>query len=213
MSDKVLNETENKFVLYVNEALDAVKMTKDPEELNRYRRLFKKCVPLTMRSYVAAYLAKQAISSNTTPETSFQSGKVQKDIKTTHQVPHQTSHTSKPKIVLNEDEAKVLFFSVGRKRGVTPKDIITVIMQNVELPREHIGEIKLLDNYCFVQIMNESSEAVISHLNNTRYRGRSLSVSYATQKERVEEKIEELNSDSTVESSPSDVTNSGERLI
>lgn len=199
MSSKVLNEIEDKFVSYVSEALNAVKMTKDPEELNRYRRLFKKCVPLTMRSYVAAYLAKEAISSNAKPVIPFQSERVAKDTKSSFQNIHQTPHVSKPKIVLSEDEAKVLFFSVGRKRGVTPKDIITLIMQNVELPREHIGEIKLLDNYCFVQVMNENAQSVMSNLNNTRYRGRPLSVSYATQKE---DKKEEL--DIALEASSSD---------
>ena len=91
-------------------------------------------------------------------------------------------HQGKPKIVLSEEESKVLFFSVGRKRGVGPKDIITLLMQNVELPREHIGEIKILDNYCFVQVKTENADAVIAQLNNFRYRGRSLSVSYATVK-------------------------------
>lgn len=208
MSVKVLNEIEDKFVLYVNEALDAVKMTKNPEELNRYRRLFKKCVPLTMRSYVAAYLAKKAISANVKSGSTVQSERVQKDTKNSFPT-HQASHVSKPKIVLNENEAKVLFFSVGRKRGVTPKDIITLIMQNVELPREHIGEIKLLDNYCFVQIMSESAESVISNLNNTRYRGRPLSVSYATQKE----KTEQLNQDTSDESSSNAATESNEKVI
>lgn len=205
MSSEVLNEIENKFVSYVSKALDAVKMTKNPEDLNRYRRLFKKCVPLTMRSYVAAYLAKEAIFTNIKPVSVFQNEKVKKDTKSTFQSPH----ISKPKIILNENEAKVLFFSVGRKRGVTPKDIITLIMQNVELPREHIGEIKLLDNYCFVQIMCESSESVISHLNNTRYRGRPLSVSYAAQKE----KTAEVNSSTSLESSYNDSTETSEKVI
>ena len=64
MSNEVLNEIENKFVSYISNALDAVKMVKDPEVLNRYRKLFKQHVPITMRSYVAAYLAKEAVSVN-----------------------------------------------------------------------------------------------------------------------------------------------------
>lgn len=177
MSNEDLNETEAKFVSYVSAALDAVRMSENPEELNRYRKLFKKCVPLTMRSYVAAYLAKEQVgglkgtSSKTQPFT--------KEAKTNF-------HNSKPKIVLDEKDAKVLFFSVGRRRGVNPKDIITLIMQNVEIPREHIGEIKILENYCFVQIMAESADSVVESLNNFRYRGRMLSVSYSTKLDKDE---------------------------
>ncbi|MGP1437485.1 MAG: DbpA RNA binding domain-containing protein [Treponema sp.] len=171
MSDKVLNEIEQKFISCVTEALDSVRMSDDPKELDRYRKLFKKNVPLTMRSYVASYLAKQMVLNG---------GKLINNVRINSKESYLSFHQSKPKIILGKDEAKVLFFSIGRKRGVSPKDIITLIMQNTSVPREHIGEIKLLDNYCFVQIMKENAEGVIAGLNNSRYRGRPLSVSYAT---------------------------------
>jgi len=169
VSDEVLNEIEKKFVSCVTQALESVKTADNPEELDRYRKLFRQNVPFTMRSYVASYLAKQLVmdgrssSGNRNNPPPF--------------------HQAKPKIILGKEEAKVLFFSIGRKRGVSPKDIITLIMQNTSVPRDHIGEIKLLDNYSFVQIMKENAEGVIAGLNNSRYRGRPLSVSYATNKE------------------------------
>ena len=173
----MLTETENKFVSQVIEALDAVKMYRNPEELNRYKKLFKKNVPLTMRSYVAAYLAKEAVlrqpsraNNSTVSFAQTRDGKP-------------SFHTGKPKIVLKDNEAQVLFFSVGRRRGIGPKDIITLVMQNVEIPREHIGEIRILENYCFVQIMKENAEDVLNTLNNYRFRGKALSVSYAGSRE------------------------------
>lgn len=169
VSNEVLNEIEKKFVSCVTQALESVKATDKPEELDRYRKLFKRNVPLTMRNYVASYLAKQLVM-----DSRFSSGARNNNA---------PFHQAKPKIILGKEEAKVLFFSIGRKRGVSPKDIITLIMQNTSVPREHIGEIKLLDNYCFVQIMKENAESVIAGLNNSRYRGRPLSVSYATNRE------------------------------
>lgn len=183
MSDEVLNEIEQKFVSCVTQALDSVKMAEDPKELDRYRSLFRKAVPFTMRSYVASYLAKQIVCSKST-NMARPNGKES----------YSTFHQAKPKIILGKEEAKILFFSIGRKRGISPKDIITLIMQNTPVPREHIGEIKLLDNYCFVQIMKENAEGVIAGLNNSRYRGRPLSVSYATKTDN-----EELNSSETLE--------------
>jgi len=172
----MLTETENKFVSRVIEALDAVKMYRNPEELNRYKKLFKKNVPLTMRSYVAAYLAKEAVLRQPSRANSTVSFAQTRDGKASF-------HTGKPKIVLKDNEAQVLFFSVGRRRGIGPKDIITLVMQNVEIPREHIGEIRILENYCFVQIMKENAEDVLNTLNNYRFRGKALSVSYAGSRE------------------------------
>jgi len=169
VSDEVLNEIEKKFVSCVTQALESVKTADNPEELDRYRKLFRQNVPFTMRSYVASYLAKQLVMDGR-----FSSGNRNNNA---------PFHQAKPKIILGKEEAKVLFFSIGRKRGVSPKDIITLIMQNTSVPRDHIGEIKLLDNYSFVQIMKENAEGVIAGLNNSRYRGRPLSVSYATNKE------------------------------
>lgn len=173
MSTEILNDIEKKFVSIVSQALNDVEMSREPEKLNRFRKLFKKHVPLTKRSYVAAYLAKQAIGE-------------EEDIET-HSHPHTSKimksvHQGKPKIILSENEAKSLFFGVGRKRGVGPKEIITLIMQNTEVPREHIGEIKILENYCFVQVKKENADEVIESLNEFKFRGRPLSVSYATSK-------------------------------
>lgn len=173
VSTETLNDIEKRFVSVVSQALNDVEMSKEPEELNRFRRLFKKHVPLTKRSYVAAYLAKQAISGNEKAE-------LPSYLQTSR--PPRPIHPGKPKIVLKEEEAKSLFLSVGRKRGIGPKEIITLIMQNTELPREHIGEIKILENYCFVQVKKEDADEVIECLNNSRFRGRPLSVSYATSK-------------------------------
>jgi len=189
VSTESLNDIETAFVSVVTEALYNVEMSKEPEELNRFRKLFKKHVPLTKRSYVAAYLAQKAILSD--------GGKASLSQPLASNT-QRASYQSKPKIILKDDEAKSLFFGVGRKRGVGPKEIITLIMQNTELPREHIGEIKILENYCFVQVKKEDADEVIENLNNLKYRGRPLSVSYATSKpERREESLGEAGQDSS----------------
>ena len=43
-------------------AVTAVKTEEDPLVLNEYKKLFKKNVPLTLRSYVASYIVKQLAS-------------------------------------------------------------------------------------------------------------------------------------------------------
>ena len=173
VSTEILNDFEKRFISVVSKALHDVEMSKEPEELNRLRKLFKKNVPLTKRSYVAAYLAKQSING-------IEKKEIHSDSNTPK--PSPSLQQRKPKVVLNEEEAKSLFLSVGRKRGVGPKDIITLIMHNTELPREHIGEIKILENYCFVQVKKENADEVIASLNTYKFRGRPLCVSYAISK-------------------------------
>ena len=52
---------EQRFVEMLKNAVERVKNEEDPVELNQYKKLFKKNVPFTLRSYVAAYLAKNAV--------------------------------------------------------------------------------------------------------------------------------------------------------
>jgi len=56
-------------------------------------------------------------------------------------------------------------------------------MQTAQIEREHIGEIRVLDNYSFVQVLTDDAEAVISALNESEYRGRKLAVSYSRKRE------------------------------
>ena len=59
-----------------------------------------------------------------------------------------------------------------------PRDLIGLIMQNVEIEREHVGDIRVLDNYSFVQVITEDAQKIIDALNEFEYRGRKLVVSF-----------------------------------
>ena len=82
-----------------------------------------------------------------------------------------------------EEESTSLFIGVGRKRGIFPKDIITLLIQGAGISREHIGDIRILDNYCFVQVMQNEAETIIEKLNNSYYRGKNLTVSHSRRPE------------------------------
>ena len=53
MSNKIRIEDEEQLISSLKDLIEAIKTQENPEELNLYRRIFKKAVPLTMRSYVA----------------------------------------------------------------------------------------------------------------------------------------------------------------
>lgn len=178
MSNKIRIEDEEQLISSLKDLIEAIKTQENPEELNLYRRIFKKAVPLTMRSYVAAYLIKQAgIGGSRIYKKDNRNGLGKGTFK------QNSARPSRPKVILAEEESTSLFIGVGRKRGIFPKDIITLLIQGAGISREHIGDIRILDNYCFVQVMQNEAETIIEKLNNSYYRGKNLTVSHSRRPE------------------------------
>jgi uncharacterized protein TP_1029 len=178
VSNKIRIEDEEQLISSLKDLIEAIKTQENPEELNLYRRIFKKAVPLTMRSYVAAYLIKQAgIGGSRIYKKDNRNGLGKGTFK------QNSARPSRPKVILAEEESTSLFIGVGRKRGIFPKDIITLLIQGAGISREHIGDIRILDNYCFVQVMQDEAETIIEKLNNSYYRGKNLTVSHSRRPE------------------------------
>ena len=178
MSNKIRIEDEEQLISSLKDVVEAIKTQENPEELNLYRRIFKKAVPLTMRSYVAAYFIKQAgIGGSRIYKKDNRNGLGKGSFK------QNSARPSRPKVILAEEESTSLFIGVGRKRGIFPKDIITLLIQGAGISREHIGDIRILDNYCFVQVMQDEAETIIEKLNNSYYRGKNLTVSHSRRPE------------------------------
>ena len=93
------------------------------------------------------------------------------------------SEKSEPRNVLPDDVSTTLFVGIGRNRRVFPRDIIGLILQNAAIDRDHVGDIRVLDNYSFVQVITEDAETVIAALNDIEYRGRKLVVSHSRKRE------------------------------
>jgi len=216
---------EELIISYLKEIVQKIRTEEDPLELNEYRRLFRKAVPFTLRSYFAAYLLKQQFAGKQSarsgmPSRNERSGKNNKKERIESRPARQEEprrgktadsrrqegrgadsrldsrnesrlnearqsepRTVEPRIILAEEVSTTLFISIGRNRRVYPRDLIGLIMQNVEIEREHIGEIRVLDNYSFVQVITEDAEKIISSLNEFEYRGRKLAVSYSRKRD------------------------------
>ena len=194
MSNKIRIEDEEQLISSLKDVVEAIKTQENPEELNLYRRIFKKAVPLTMRSYVAAYFIKQTgIGGNRIYRRDSRNGIGKSPFK------QNSTRPVRPKVILAEEESTSLFIGVGRKRGIFPKDIITLLIQGAGIAREHIGDIRILDNYCFVQVMQDEAETIIEKLNNSYYRGRNLTVSHSRRPEDESFEDSENFNDETIE--------------
>lgn len=172
---------EEQISTFLKEALEAVKTEEDPEVLNAYRKIFRKNVPFTLRSYIAAYLIKEFESQ------SFARSKPYNRRSNTRFSDRPRGYFSErqpvERPVLDPSESVSIFMSIGRSRRVFPRDIITLLIQNADISRERIGDIRILDNYSFVQVMSEDADSIIQKLNDFPYRGRNLLVSYSRKPE------------------------------
>ena len=173
---------------HIARMLDRIRAEEDPHLLNEYRALFRKEISLFRRSWVSAYLLMlfdqgalgQADAGRTrkAAEARARNGGGRsaaiKDIEGS-----ETPGEARRGPPLPEGESKRLFFSVGRNRRVFPREILGLINAKTAIPREDIGNIRILDNYSFVQVRDTVAEQIITALNGCSFRGRTLAVNYA----------------------------------
>jgi superfamily II DNA/RNA helicase len=76
-----------------------------------------------------------------------------------------------------------LFVGVGKNRKVFPKDLSQLFSDNANVPKSDVGDIKILDNYSFVEVASKHAKPAIDLLNGMDFRGRKLTVNYARKKE------------------------------
>jgi len=75
-----------------------------------------------------------------------------------------------------------LFISIGKTRRIFPKDLIDLFTAKLDLTKNQIGVVKVLDNYSFLEISPGVAERAISTLSGFNYKGRRISVNYARKK-------------------------------
>ena len=131
-----------------------IKTEEDPEILDWYKKVFKKNVPIHLRSYVAALLIKES----------------SKDLKFVP-VPGENS------------DHKTLFVSIGKNRRVFPRDLSGIICNTLNITNESIGAIKVLDNYSFIDIAGDHAQRAIDLLDGTDFRGKKITVNFARKRD------------------------------
>lgn len=173
--------------------------------LTQLKKLFKKNVSLTRRNYVAALLLRNATQNfkgsrfnrdksekfekKFTKNEKFQRNeRTEKSERMDKSERTERTETSErperhPRVTIDPSMAETIFVSVGRGRGVFPRDLVGLLVSVAGFDRNRIGEIRVLSNYSFIQLFKEDCDKAISALNDYEYRGRKLSVSYSSKKE------------------------------
>ena len=142
---------KEKLELQIKTIIEEIKA--NPDNLAEYRKIFKKNVPIFLRSYFAAQLLKDS-------DGSF----------------------GKPKRRITPGNMKTLFISIGRRRKVHPRDLMKLFQKTLDIKSTEIGPIKVLDNYSFIDLNEKLSAKAVDQMNGMEYRGRKISVDFAKKK-------------------------------
>ena len=179
---------------FLQDTVEKIRSEKNPEVLDELKKVFKKNVPLTLRSYVAAYLIKNEMRHF---HGKYRSNKDFRENKKNYTerparekkpvVSEENTETEerqpRPRVQIDPELAATIFISIGRNRRVFPRDLVGLLVGAAGLDRDRIGDIRVLANYSFVQLFKEDADKAINALNGYEYRGRKLSVSYSRQKD------------------------------
>lgn len=174
------------------------KVESNPEYYEELKKVFKKNVPLTRRSYVAAFLlqaSKGAIyrfTPNRATRENFRERREENRRNRYEERKERQENTESepkersPRVEIAPENAATVFVSIGRNRHVFARDLLGLFINEAGIERERIGNIKVLANYSFVELFKEDADKAISALNDFDWRGRKLSVSYSEKKDAAE---------------------------
>ena len=74
-----------------------------------------------------------------------------------------------------------LFFNVGSKRHVEPRDFVGAIAGETGVPSRSIGAIEIHEHYSFVDVLDELADDIITVMNKAQIRGFSVAVGRAAE--------------------------------
>lgn len=203
---------------YLQEVVSRVKA--NPDEFEALKKVFKKNVPLTMRSWVAACLLKNSAGAiahfgfrkereekgEKNEEKDF-SRRAPREENTSVNEESSSSSSEQPRerftrVEIAPDQAASIFVGVGRNRRVYPRDLVGLFISVAGIEKERIGNITVLANYSFVQLFKEDADKAIKALNGYNFRGRPLSVSYSRHEGESAENVSESKETEPVDSEP-----------
>jgi len=86
-------------------------------------------------------------------------------------------------------ESATLFVSAGRKRHFYPRHLLE-LFEGGGIPQDKVGEIRLFDNYMFVQIAADVAQEAVTRMDGVDFKGRKLAVNFARKREDEAERRE-----------------------
>ena len=75
-----------------------------------------------------------------------------------------------------------LFVSVGRSRRVSRQMLTDLLVVKLDLPQDQIGEVRVLDNFSFIEVPAAVAQSAIDRITGETLNGRRVNVDFARSK-------------------------------
>jgi len=175
----------------------------DPAMLTRVRAIFRKRIPLHLRSYAASILIMRAAGVTRMPAPKAAPGPVQnkpavssapaasprraprpttrdipaKDaaakIPPAKEAPAEPRSAQAPKLA---EPTIPLFVSMGKRQRLRPQELRTLISEKTGILTEELGRVHLFDNYSFIDVQESHAEKIIAATDGISFKGRNLEI-------------------------------------
>ena len=177
----VLSE-EERLSAKIEEILAKINSDPNPEELEALKKIIKKKVPFTRRSYFAAMLLKMVTSQVDRRERAPRERKkefVKKDSQAKEAKPEkEKSAEAKPEKVRPAD-AKTLYLNIGKMKHLYGKDLSKLLQAELSITREDIYSLRVHDKYSFITMSEENCTRAIECLNGKEINGRTAQLNFS----------------------------------
>lgn len=178
----------------------------DLERLKVIRRQIRAALPLSVRRYLPAYLLQEAVGAGV-PRTAAGRDRPARPVEPDRKPPPPAAPAERGERAakaqaaagppaaredaVREDAAPPeadggemarLFVSVGRSRRVSRQMLADLFVAKLDLPHDRLGEVRVLDNFSFIEVPSEFAQAAIDKISGETLNGRRVNVDYARSK-------------------------------
>ena len=74
---------------------------------------------------------------------------------------------------------KTLFLNTGKNKGLYSSELYKIIKTAADIDKDKIKQIRILDNYSFIEVSSDYADQLIEKLSDWNFRGRRFSISLA----------------------------------
>ncbi len=159
---------------YTTSMLDKIKREVDEENLEKYEKILELIIQEDYTSFeIAAALLKFYMVDN-----KFE-GHQELDM-----VDYHSKKIASPqeRVPMRSGPMVRLHINIGKRKGVSPRHILSAMLESTGMSKNYIGNIDLYDKFTFVEVPKDVAEEIIEKVDGTKIRGIKVKVEVANPK-------------------------------
>jgi len=160
---------EEALTAFLDGILTELKAPSDPDTLTHVRAIFRKRIPLHMRSYAAALMILRAAGVSRQPASKSYLPAQKTEPQKAESTPEETR--SPPGAAMAP-----LFVSMGKRQRLRPQELRALISEKTGILSSDLGRVHLFDNYSFIDIPEAEATRIIEAVNGATIHGKALEI-------------------------------------